>query len=240
LIALKDILYKVTINKVVGSTGIYVRNVEFNSKKTAMNDVFVAIKGTVVDGHDYIDMAVKQGALAVVCQKIPEKRKERVTYIQTDDTSKALAIMSSNFYGVPSDNLKLIGVTGTNGKTTVASLLYSLFKKAGYKVGLLSTVKILVDDKEFGATHTTPDSLTINRYLSEMSDEGVEYCFMEVSSHGIHQKRTEGLNFAGGIFTNLSHDHLDYHDTFAEYRNVKKIFFDQLSPDAFALTKGFY
>ncbi len=238
MIALKDILYKVTINKVVGSTGIYVRNVEFNSKKTAMNDVFVAIKGTVVDGHDYIEMAVKQGALAVVCEKIPEKRKERVTYIQTDNTNKALAIMSSNFYGVPSENLKLIGVTGTNGKTTVASLLYSLFKKAGYKVGLLSTVKILVNDKEFGATHTTPDSLTINRYLNEMNDEGVEYCFMEVSSHGIHQKRTEGLNFAGGIFTNLSHDHLDYHDTFKEYRDVKKQFFDQLPSNAFALTNA--
>ena len=238
MITLKDILYKVTINKVVGSTGIYVRNVEFNSKKTAMNDVFVAVKGTVVDGHDYIEMAVKQGALAVVCQRIPEKRKERVTYIQTDDTNKALAIMSSNFYGVPSDNLKLIGVTGTNGKTTVASLLYALFKKAGYIVGLLSTVKILVNNKEFAATHTTPDSLTINRYLREMNDEGVEYCFMEVSSHGIHQKRTEGLNFAGGIFTNLSHDHLDYHDTFAEYRNVKKIFFDQLPPNAFALTNS--
>ncbi len=238
MIALKEILYKVTINKVVGSTGIYVRNVEFNSKKTAMNDVFVAIKGATVDGHDYIEMAVKQGALAVVCEIIPNKRKDRVTYIQTDDTSKALAIMSSNFYGVPSNNLKLIGVTGTNGKTTVASLLYSLFKKAGYKVGLLSTVKILVNDKQFDATHTTPDSLTINRYLSEMNDEGVEYCFMEVSSHGIHQKRTEGLNFAGGIFTNLSHDHLDYHASFAEYRDVKKQFFDQLSPKAFALTNS--
>jgi UDP-N-acetylmuramoyl-L-alanyl-D-glutamate--2,6-diaminopimelate ligase len=238
LIALKEILYKVTINKVIGSTGIYVRNVEFNSKKTAMNDVFVAIKGGTVDGHDYIEMAVKQGALAVVCEIIPKKRKDRVTYIQTDDTSKALAIMASNFYGVPSDNLKLIGVTGTNGKTTVASLLYSLFKKAGYKVGLLSTVKILVNDNEYKATHTTPDSLTINRYLSEMNVEGVEYCFMEVSSHGIHQKRTEGLNFTGGIFTNLSHDHLDYHATFAEYRDVKKQFFDQLSPKAFALTNS--
>lgn len=238
MIALKEILYKVTINKVIGSTGIYVRNVEFNSKKTAMNDVFVAIKGGTVDGHDYIEMAVKQGALAVVCEIIPKKRKDRVTYIQTDDTSKALAIMASNFYGVPSDNLKLIGVTGTNGKTTVASLLYSLFKKAGYKVGLLSTVKILVNDNEYKATHTTPDSLTINRYLSEMNVEGVEYCFMEVSSHGIHQKRTEGLNFTGGIFTNLSHDHLDYHATFAEYRDVKKQFFDQLSPKAFALTNS--
>jgi len=238
LIALKDILYKVTINKVVGNTGIYVRNIEFNSRKSALNDVFVAVKGTKVDGHDYIEMAVKQGALAVVCEKIPEKTKDRVTYIQTNDTSKALAIMASNYYNVPSSNLKLVGVTGTNGKTTIASLLYKLFKKAGYKVGLLSTVKILVDDTEYKATHTTPDSLTINRYLSEMNSEGVEFCFMEVSSHGIHQKRTEGLNFVGGIFTNLSHDHLDYHSTFAEYRDVKKQFFDQLSPSAFALTNS--
>ncbi|MBT8303535.1 MAG: UDP-N-acetylmuramoyl-L-alanyl-D-glutamate--2,6-diaminopimelate ligase [Bacteroidia bacterium] len=236
MIALKDILYKVTINQVIGSTGIYVRNIEFNSKKTAMNDVFVAIKGTNVDGHDFIEMAVKQGALAVVCERMPEKRKDRVTYILTDDTTKALSIMASNYYGVPSQNLKLIGVTGTNGKTTVATLLYSLFKKAGYKVGLLSTVKIMVNDIEYKATHTTPDSLTINKYLSEMNDEGVEYCFMEVSSHGIHQKRTEGLDFEGGIFTNLTHDHLDYHKTFAEYRDVKKQFFDQLPAKAFALT----
>jgi len=238
LIALKDILYKVTINKVVGDTSIQIRNIEFNSKKSALNDVFVAIKGTRVDGHDYIEMAINQGVLAVVCEVIPEKVKDGVTYIQTDDTSKALAIMASNYYGVPSANLKLVGVTGTNGKTTVASLLYMLFKKAGYKVGLLSTVKILVNDKEYKATHTTPDSLTINQYLNEMNEEGVEFCFMEVSSHGIDQKRTEGLNFTGGIFTNLSHDHLDYHSTFAEYRDVKKLFFDQLSSSAFALTNS--
>jgi len=217
LIALKDILYKVTINKVVGNTSIQIRNIEFNSKKSALNDVFVAIKGTRVDGHDYIEMAIDQGVLAVVCEVIPEKVKDGVTYIQTDDTSKALAIMASNYYSVPSANLKLVGVTGTNGKTTVASLLYMLFKKAGYKVGLLSTVKILVNDKEYKATHTTPDSLTINQYLNEMNEEGVEFCFMEVSSHGIDQKRTEGLDFTGGIFTNLSHDHLDYHSTFAAF-----------------------
>ena len=158
-----------------------------------------------------------------------------ITYVQVEDTNEALAIMASNYYGLPSANLKLIGVTGTNGKTTIASLLYMLFKKAGYKVGLLSTVKILVDNREYPATHTTPDSLTINRYLKEMNHEGVEFCFMEVSSHGIHQKRTAGLQFEGGIFTNLSHDHLDYHSTFAEYRDVKKAFFDQLPKKAFAL-----
>merc|ERR1712000_464732 len=152
------------------------------------------------------------------------------------DCNSALAIVASNFYGNPSKNLKLVGVTGTNGKTTVTSLLYQLFKKAGYKVGLLSTVKIMVDNTEYKATHTTPDSLTINKYLKLMNDEGVEFCFMEASSHGIHQSRTEGLKFAGGIFTNLSHDHLDYHESFAEYRDVKKAFFDHLPKDAFALS----
>ena len=152
------------------------------------------------------------------------------------DANTALAVMASNFYDNPSSKIPLIGVTGTNGKTTIASLLYQLFKKAGYKVGLLSTVKVLVDDVEFKATHTTPDSITINGYLDKMIDAGVDFCFMEVSSHGIHQKRTEGLVFTGGIFSNLSHDHLDYHQTFAEYRNVKKEFFDGLPKSAFALT----
>jgi UDP-N-acetylmuramoyl-L-alanyl-D-glutamate--2,6-diaminopimelate ligase len=172
----------------------------------------------------------------VVCEDIPTKIKEGITYIKVADANTALAIMASNMYDNPSSKIQLVGVTGTNGKTTVASLLYQLFKKAGYKVGLLSTVKILVDDKEFNTTHTTPDSLTINYYLDLMLDEGVEFCFMEVSSHGIHQKRTEGLVFKGGVFTNLSHDHLDYHKTFAEYRDVKKVFFDQLPKNAFALT----
>ena len=176
------------------------------------------------------------GASTIVCEDFPENKKEGVTYIQVEDANAALAIMASNFYENPSSKLPLIGVTGTNGKTTIASLLYQLFKKAGYKVGLLSTVKILVDETEFKATHTTPDSVTINSYLEKMIEEGVDYCFMEVSSHGIHQKRTTGLTFVGGIFTNLSHDHLDYHETFAEYRNVKKQFFDALPKSAFALT----
>ena len=149
-----------------------------------------------------------------------------ITYIQVKDTNSAMAFMASNYFDNPSSKLKLVGITGTNGKTTVASLLYQLFKKAGYKVGLLSTVKILVDDQEYKASHTTPDSITINHYLNEMVENGVEFCFMEVSSHGIHQKRSEGLTFVGGVFTNLSHDHLDYHPTFAEYRDVKKLFFD--------------
>ncbi|MBD0825294.1 UDP-N-acetylmuramoyl-L-alanyl-D-glutamate--2,6-diaminopimelate ligase [Aestuariibaculum marinum] len=235
MIALKDILYKVTINAVVGNTTVNIEAIDFDSRKIKSDDVFVAISGSVVDGHKYIDAAIKQGAKAIVCEVMPESLVEGITYVEVDNSHKALAIMASNYYDVPSENLKLVGVTGTNGKTTVTSLLYQLFKKAGYKVGLLSTVKIMVDEKEYKATHTTPDSLTINKYLKMMNDEGVEFCFMEVSSHGIHQHRTTGLHFEGGVFTNLSHDHLDYHNTFAEYRDVKKSFFDNLPKEAFAL-----
>ncbi len=219
-----------------GSTDVDVNAVVFDSRKIKKNDVFVAQKGVTVDGHLYIDKAILLGATSVICEYFPEDKKEGVTYVQVDDSGAALAIMSSNFFDNPSKKLPLVGVTGTNGKTTIASLLYQLFKKAGYRVGLLSTVKILVDETEFKTTHTTPDSVTINSYLDKMVEAGVDYCFMEVSSHGIHQKRTEGLFFAGGIFTNLSHDHLDYHETFAEYRNVKKTFFDGLPKSAFALT----
>lgn len=233
---LKDVLYKVGLDAVVGNTSIKVSKIEFDSRKVEENDVFVAVVGSVSDGHDYIEKAIEQGCAAVVCEKMPNTVKNGITYITTTDTQSALAIMASNFYDAPSANLKLVGVTGTNGKTTIATLLYQLFKKAGFKVGLLSTVKILVDDVEYKATHTTPDSLTINHYLKEMNNVGVEYCFMEVSSHGIHQKRTAGLEFAGGVFTNLSHDHLDYHNTFKEYRDVKKVFFDELPVGAFALT----
>ncbi|WP_282080858.1 UDP-N-acetylmuramoyl-L-alanyl-D-glutamate--2,6-diaminopimelate ligase [Aquimarina algiphila] len=232
---LKDILYKVAINAVVGDTKTSVNKIEFDSRKIGQDDVFVAIRGLVSDGHDFIEKAINQGALAVICEKIPDVTVNGVTYVEVEDTQSALAIMASNYFDTPSENLKLVGVTGTNGKTTIATLLYQLFKKAGFKVGLLSTVKVMVDIEEYKATHTTPDSLAINYYLKEMSEAGVEYCFMEVSSHGIHQKRTEGLEFAGGIFTNLSHDHLDYHNTFKEYRDVKKVFFDGLSAKAFAL-----
>jgi UDP-N-acetylmuramoyl-L-alanyl-D-glutamate--2,6-diaminopimelate ligase len=233
---LKDILYKVAIEVVKGSTDVAVNSIDFDSRKIALNDVFVAIRGAVSDGHDFIEKAVNQGAIAIICEEFPEKIVNGVTYIKVKNTNEALAFLANNFYDNPSSKIKLVGITGTNGKTTIASLLYQLFKKAGYKVGLLSTVKILVDEYEYKATHTTPDSLTINRYLEEMVNEGCEFCFMEVSSHGIHQKRTEGLQFQGGVFTNLSHDHLDYHSTFAEYRDVKKSFFDNLSKTAFALT----
>jgi UDP-N-acetylmuramoyl-L-alanyl-D-glutamate--2,6-diaminopimelate ligase len=233
---LKDILYKVSIEAVKGSTDITVNKIEFDSRKVQENDVFVAIRGTVTDGHEFIEKAIGLGATAIVCDTLPEVIASNITYIQVEDTNSALAFISANFYNNPSDKIRLVGVTGTNGKTTIASLLYQLYKKAGYKVGLLSTVKIMVDETEYKATHTTPDSLTINQYLNEMIAVGCEYCFMEVSSHGVHQKRTEGLHFEGGVFTNLSHDHLDYHPTFAEYRDVKKSFFDHLPKNAFALT----
>ena len=233
--SLKDILYKVGINAVTGSTSVSVNTIQFDSRRVSKGDVFVAIKGTVSDGHDYIETVIKQGVAAIICESIPNNIVDNITYIEVDNSAQALAVMASNYFEVPSENLKLVGVTGTNGKTTVTTLLYQLFKNAGYKVGLLSTVKILVNDKEYKATHTTPDSLSINKYLKEMNDEGVEFCFMEVSSHGIHQKRTEGLHFTGGVFTNLSHDHLDYHNTFAEYRDVKKRFFDELPASAFSL-----
>lgn len=233
---LKDILYKVGIEAVHGTTDIAISKIEFDSRKIELNDVFVAIKGTLSDGHSFIEKALSLGAIAVVCEEFPEVIVNGVTYVKVKDTNEALAFLAANYYENPSENIRLVGVTGTNGKTTIASLLYQLFKKAGYKVGLLSTVKILVDETEYKATHTTPDSLTLNYYLDQMIQEGCEFCFMEVSSHGIHQKRTEALHFTGGVFTNLSHDHLDYHNTFAEYRDVKKSFFDNLPKDAFAIT----
>ncbi len=236
MIQLKDVLYKVSLNSVVGSTAVAINNIEFDSRKIGLNDVFVAINGVQSNGHDFIQKAADKGALAIICEVIPEQIVNGITYVEVEDTSQALAQMAANFYANPSANLKLIGVTGTNGKTTIASLLYNLFTNAGYKVGLLSTVVVKIADQDFPATHTTPDSLTINKYLEQMNQAGVAYCFMEVSSHGIHQKRTHGLQFAGGIFTNLSHDHLDYHNSFAEYRDVKKRFFDELPKSAFALT----
>lgn len=233
---LKSLLYGVSIKEVVGNTEVFVENVVFDSRKIKNNDVFVAQKGVSVDGHTFIDKAIDLGAIAIICEELPVEKIKHISYVKVADANRALAIIASNFYDNPSNKLSLVGVTGTNGKTTVATLLYQLFKKAGYKVGLLSTVKVMIDDEVFGATHTTPDSLSINFYLDKMLTAGVEYCFMEVSSHGIHQQRTAGLLFSGGVFTNLSHDHLDYHATFAEYRNVKKLFFDTLSKKAFVLT----
>lgn len=235
---LKDILYKVSIQEVLGTTDMSINQLIFDSRKVTKNDVFIAIKGVSVDGHLFIEKAISLGAKVIICEAFPSEKIENTTYIKVADSQVALAFMAANFYENPSSKLSLVGVTGTNGKTTVASLLYQLFKKVGHKVGLISTVKILVDDIEFKATHTTPDSITINQYMNMMIENGVEFCFMEVSSHGIHQKRTEGLSFAGGIFSNLSHDHLDYHKTFAAYRDVKKSFFDDLPKTAFALTNS--
>jgi UDP-N-acetylmuramoyl-L-alanyl-D-glutamate--2,6-diaminopimelate ligase len=233
---LKDILYKVSVNTIYGDTNLEISQIDFDSRAVIEGSLFVAQKGVSVDGHLFIDKAIGLGATSVICEILPEKKQENITFIQVDDSNTSLAIIASNFHDNPSSKLKLIGVTGTNGKTTIASLLYQLYKKAGFKVGLLSTVQILVDTIVYESTHTTPDSVTINNYLNQMVNQGVTHCFMEVSSHGIHQKRTAGLDFSGGIFTNLSHDHLDYHNSFASYRDVKKTFFDSLPKTAFAIT----
>lgn len=235
---LKDILYGVSLAAVSGTTDTRFNAIHFDSRAVGMDDAFVAIRGTLADGHQYIDKAIAQGCNTVICEEFPEQLVNEVTYVQVEDSKAALAIMAANYFDNPSRNLKLVGVTGTNGKTTVTSLLFQLFKKAGYKVGLISTIKIMVDDMEYPTHHTTPDALTINEHLQLMNNAGVEYCFMEVSSHGIAQKRSLGLYFEGAIFTNLSHDHLDYHKTFAEYRNTKKKLFDGLPVKAFALSNG--
>lgn len=235
---LKDILYKTGIQSVVGTTDLLIDAIAFDSRKIVDNSLFVAQKGIVFDGHQFIETAIEKGAVAIICEVLPVNFRSSITYVKVDDSNDALAIVAANFYDNPSLKLKLIGVTGTNGKTTITTLLYRLFKKLNYKSGLLSTIKIMIDEEEIKTTHTTPDSLKLNKALYQMVSAGVEYCFMEVSSHGIHQKRTAGLYFEGGIFTNLSHDHLDYHKTFAEYRDIKKIFFDQLPKTSFALVNA--
>jgi UDP-N-acetylmuramoyl-L-alanyl-D-glutamate--2,6-diaminopimelate ligase len=235
---LKDILFGVRLEAIQGNTNVSISSVAFDSRKAQEGGLFVAIKGEVVDGHDYIEKAIALGSIAIVCEKKPTQASEKVVWITTANSREALAIMAANFYDRPSAKLKLIGVTGTNGKTTVTTLLHRLFTKAGYAAGLISTIAIKYNLEEIPATHTTPDPLEINSYLNAMVEAGVDYCFMEVSSHGIDQDRIKGLIFAGGVFTNLSHDHLDYHKTFADYRNVKKQFFDHLPKTAFALTNA--
>jgi len=228
-------LYKVAVESVVGSVETIVDSLAFDSRKVKKNTLFIAQKGLVFDGHQFIEKAIKKGATVIVCENVPQKLHVNVSYVEVTDSNEALAIIASNFYENPSQKLKLVGVTGTNGKTTIATLLYRLFKKSGYKVGLLSTITIKIDEQEQLTTLTTPDSITINKALADMVLAEVKFCFMEVSSHGIHQKRTAGLHFEGGIFTNLTHDHLDYHKSFAEYRDTKKTFFDKLPKTAFAL-----
>ena len=232
---LKDILYGVSVEAVVGSTAREIERIEFDSRRVGEGSLFVAQRGLNFDGHAFIDRAVEQGACAVLCEELPGNTDDQITYVAVKDTQQALAQAASNFFDNPSRELELVGITGTNGKTTVATLLYRLFQKAGRSAGLISTIRILIGEKEYPATHTTPDSITINKMLREMVDQEVGYCFMEVSSHGIDQGRTAGLHFRGGVFTNLTHDHLDYHGDFATYRDVKKSFFDQLEADAFAL-----
>jgi UDP-N-acetylmuramoyl-L-alanyl-D-glutamate--2,6-diaminopimelate ligase len=235
---LKDILFGVQIEAIQGSTAQTINAIQFDSRQVAEGDLFVAVKGEQADGHDFIEKAIAKGAAAIVCQEKPEGSDDAVVWISTQNSREALAILASNYYERPSAQLKLVGVTGTNGKTTVTSLLHRLFEKAGFAAGLLSTIAVKYLDKEIDATHTTPDPLQINAHLRAMVDAGVEFCFMEVSSHGIDQDRIQGLAFVGGVFTNLSHDHLDYHNTFSEYRNVKKRFFDALPKSAFALTNS--
>lgn len=233
---IKDILYKVAIEKVTGSTELVINNLVFDSREASLNDAYVAIRGTHADGHDYIQQAAYAGALLIVCEEMPEQIINGITYVQVKGSKEALAIIAANYYENPSRSLQLVGVTGTNGKTTISTLLYQLYLQAGYKAGLISTIEIKVNKTSYPTELTTPDPIVINKYLAKMVNEGVQYCFMEVSSHGIAQKRMAGLQFAGALFTNLSHDHLDYHQTFAAYRDTKKEFFDTLSDNAFALT----
>lgn len=233
--SLKDILYGVNILAVHGSTLVEVESLTFDSRKATVGSVFFAIKGVIRDGHDFIEDVCAKGCTVIICEKEVDVA-DGVQLIVVDDSYKALAIMASNFYDQPSSKLKLIGVTGTNGKTTVTTLLFNLYSKMGFQCGLISTVVNRICDREIPATHTTPDPISLNKLLCEMVEEGVSHCFMEVSSHAIHQNRILGLTFAGGAFTNITHDHLDYHKTFIEYINVKKAFFDKLPKTAFALT----
>ena len=233
---LQDILSKVETLQIVGDATVEVSALNYDSRRVAEGDCFFAVVGVQSDGHNYIPQSVERGARAVVCQRLPESLTEGVCYVCVEDTNAAMADMAAAFYGYPSRELKLVGVTGTNGKTTTATLLYDLFRMLGYRAGLISTVVYRVGDREIESTHTTPDAIRLNAMLREMVDEGCDYCFMECSSHAIVQDRIRGLRFAGGMFTNLTHDHLDYHKTFAEYLRAKKLFFDRLPKEAFALT----
>ncbi len=233
---LKDILYKAGIIEVVGSTNVAITALTFDSRKIEKDSLFIAVKGTQNDGHVYINDVITKGAIGILCEEFPSEINDKVTYVKVKDTSAALGIIASNFYDNPSEKLKLVGVTGTNGKTTTVTLLFNLFKKLGYKVGLLSTVKNQINNDVQAATHTTPDAIQLNALLKQMVDKGCTHCFMEVSSHAVVQNRIAGLVFTGGVFTNITHDHLDYHKTFDEYIKAKKRFFDLLGNSAFALT----
>jgi len=232
---IKDILYKVSVEGVLGTTSNTVSGIYFDSRDVKLDSLYVAQKGELLDGHDFISQAIDNGAKTIVCEEFPIVLVDGIVYVLVLNSSEALGTIASNFYDNPSEKMILVGVTGTNGKTTIATLLYELFLREGFMTGLLSTVKIAYGYKKFENYHTTPDAVTLNKYLHKMLDAGVSHCFMEVSSHGIDQNRIKGLVFSGGIFSNLSHDHLDYHQDFKTYRDVKKIFFDSLPKTAFAL-----
>lgn len=235
---LKDILYKVHLRKVVGSTGVDVSSIQIDSRKVLPGAAFVAIRGAHSDGHQFIDKAVTLGASVIVCEEIPEITKEGVTYLEVSNTNEAVAYMAHQFYGEPSVKMKLVGVTGTNGKTTIATVLFKLFTELGYKCGLISTVQNQIADTVIPATHTTPDAVSLNELLRQMLDENCTHVFMECSSHAIHQHRITGLHFTGALFSNITHDHLDYHKTFEEYIKVKKKFFDDLPSTSFAISNA--
>ncbi|MBC7861900.1 MAG: UDP-N-acetylmuramoyl-L-alanyl-D-glutamate--2,6-diaminopimelate ligase [Bacteroidia bacterium] len=232
---LSDILYKAGLEEVSGTTNVAISGIAFDSRKVKKDGLFIATRGTQTDGHNFIQTAIDAGAIAIVCEEIPAEKDEKVTYVKVKSSSFALGLIASNYYDNPSEQLKLVGVTGTNGKTTTVTLLYNLFRALGYNAGLISTVANKINAEEIPATHTTPDSISLNELLKKMLDKGCQYVFMEVSSHAVAQHRIAGVHFTGGIFTNITHDHLDYHKTFDEYIKAKKGFFDQLSDDAFAL-----
>jgi UDP-N-acetylmuramoyl-L-alanyl-D-glutamate--2,6-diaminopimelate ligase len=235
---LSDLIDGLAFTELQGSADVEITSVAFDSRQVIPGSMFVAVKGTQVDGHDYIDQAIKQGAIAVICEDLPAHTAAEVDFLMVADSAKALSLVAANFYGNPSAQLKLVGVTGTNGKTTIATLLYQLFRDLGYKAGLLSTVENQINGQVIPSTHTTPDPIELNRLLEEMVTQGCDYCFMEVSSHAVAQHRVDNLSFSGGVFTNLTHDHLDYHKTFDSYLKAKKAFFDGLPKNAFALTNS--
>jgi UDP-N-acetylmuramoyl-L-alanyl-D-glutamate--2,6-diaminopimelate ligase len=233
---LQDILYKVSIRSVRGNTQTVVKDVQIDSRRISKGTAFIAIKGVASDGHHYIDKAIEKGATVIICEQFPSILYENITYVQVENSASAAGYMAHNFFGQPSEKLKLVGVTGTNGKTTIATLLYKLFTALGYKCGLLSTVQNHIGETILPATHTTPDQVTLNQLIKQMLDEGCTHVFMECSSHAIHQSRITGLHFSGALFTNITHDHLDYHNSFEEYIRVKKSFFDSLPSNAFAIS----
>jgi len=232
---LRDIVSDIRIINLTGSTDIQIHSLQFDSRHIVPGSLFFAVLGTATDGHQYIDQAIEKGAVAIVCEVLPEVRNEKPTYLQVEDSADAMGRIASNFYENPSGKLNLVGVTGTNGKTTTVTLLYELFRLMGQKTGMISTISIKINDEVIPSSHTTPDSLQLNQMMARMVEGGCTHCFMEVSSHAVDQKRISGLTFKGGVFTNLTHDHLDYHKTFDSYLKAKKTFFDGLSPDAFAL-----